>query len=47
MGFGGDPTYVNSLLIDWLIDLFAMRDCFAMFHDMYIINLCLSTNPIL
>ena len=46
-GFGGGPTYVNSRLIDYLIDLFAMRDWFAMFHDMYIINLRLSTNPIL
>ena len=31
MGFGGGPTYVNSRLIDWLFDLFAMRDRFAMF----------------
>ena len=47
MGFGRGPTYVNSQLFDWLIDLFVMCDWFATFHDMYIINLCLFTNPIL
>ena len=45
-GFGGGPTYVNSWLIDRLIDLFTMHDCFAIFHDMYIIILCLFTNLI-
>ena len=37
---------MNSCLIDRLIDLFTMHDCFAIFHDMYIIILCLFTNLI-
>ena len=45
-GFGGGPTYVNSWLIDRLIDLFTTHDRFAIFHDMYIIILCLFTNHI-